>query len=243
MQKFIIDEIIFFFVNVSNLKKIFIVNFFVFSININISMFFEISLFTLSTNVDDLIIFHDWWKFITNIHSSIILSFDVSKRIISNDIIIYDDISTYNRLFIVAKIFFDIWRNNENIVNISKKNWMSISIVTNVKTNASKIYFFESKNRAIINKKFDRLHVENKINWITKFTSYEYFVFVIWKTIHVFDKFSKRKNKIVVNIRKLNKISMFDAYSMILQNNIIILIMNSFYIFFMNATFFFINDW
>ena len=112
----------------------------------------------------------------------------------------------------------------------------------NVNLNHSKNKIKRFKNFAIIDKKFNRLHVENKINWITKFTSYDYFYFIIWKTIHVSNKSSKRKKRIVINIRELNKISMFDAYSMILQNDIIISIMNSSYISFMNAISFF-HQW
>ena len=116
---------------------------------------------------------------------------------------------------------------------------MLISTITKTKSNAFKIYFLKSENRTIIDKEFDRLHVENKMNWITEFTSYNYSCFVIWKIVHVFDKSSKRKNKIIINIREFNKILMFDAYFMILQNDMIIFVMNSFYISFINVVFFF----
>ena len=215
-------------VSVSKLRKSFFIIVSAFSININISIILEIS-----------ISMHDWWKSNTNIHFSIILSSDVSKRITSNDITIYDNVSIYDRFFVVADAYFDIWRDNKNIVNISKKNWMSISTITKTKSNAFKIYFLKSKNRTIIDKEFDRLHVESKMSWITEFTLYDYFCFVIWKIVHVSDKSSKRKNKIIINIRELNKIFMFDAYLMTLQSDIIISVMNSFYISFMNVVFFF----
>ena len=149
-------------------KSFFFIIVSVFSININISFIFEISNST-----------HDWWKSNTNIHFSIILLSDVSKRVTSNDIIIYDNVSIYDRFFVVADAYFDIWRDSEDIVNISKKNWISISTITKTKSNAFKIYFLRSKNRTIIDKEFNRLHVENKMNWIIEFTSYDYFCFVI----------------------------------------------------------------
>ena len=218
-------------VSVSKLRKFFFIIVSAFSININTSFIFEIS-----NSI------HDWWKSNTDIHFLITLSSDVSERITSNDIIIYDNVSTYDRFFVVANAYFDIWRDNEDIVNISNKNWMSISTIIKTKSNAFKIYFLKSENRTIIDKEFDRLHVENKMNWITEFTSYNYSCFVIWKIVHVFDKSSKRKNKIIINIRELNKIFMFDAYFMILQNDMIIFVMNSFYISFMNVVFFF-HQW
>ena len=218
-------------VSVSKLKKSFFIIAAAFSININISFIFEISNSM-----------HDWWKTNTNIYFSIILSSNVSKRVTSNDITIYDNVSTYDRFFVVANAYFDIWRDSENIVNISKKNWMSISTITETKSNAFKVYFLESENRTIIDKEFDRLHVENKMNWIIEFTSYDYSCFVIWKIVHVFDKTSKRKNKIIINIREFNKIFMFDAYFMTLQSDMIIFVINSFYISFMNIVSFF-HQW
>ena len=212
-------------------KKINFFVVFVYSINTNISLVSKMSKST-----------HDWWKFISNIHSSTNLSTNISKQIISNDIIIYDDEFAYNRLFTTANFFSNIWRDSENIVNISKKNWMSISTMTNAKLNSSKIYFLKSQNRAIIDKKFDRLHVENKMNWITKFTSYDYFCFVIWKTIYFSNKSLKRKERVVINIQNFNKISMFDVYSMILQNDMIIFVMSSLYISLINAISFF-HQW
>ena len=110
-KNIIVNETTNFVVNVLKLRKFFFIIVFAFSINISISFIFEISNST-----------HDWWKSNTDIYFSIILSSNVSKRITSNDIIIYDNVSTYDRFFVVADAYFDIWRDNENIFNISKKN-------------------------------------------------------------------------------------------------------------------------
>ena len=152
-----------------------------------------------------------------------------------NDITIFDDSFVFNRLFIVTKTYFDIWRDIEkNIVNIFENQWMFISILSNAKSNVNKIYSFNSKNKQMINKKFDRLHKKDKLIWTNQFTSYDYFVFVIWRTIN-----DKRKNKIIIDIRKLNKINMFDAYFMSLQFDIFFAVMRTFYINVMNCAFFF----
>lgn len=39
----------------------------------------------------------------------------------SNEIIIYNNSSTYNRIFTIAKEYQNIFRNLEDIVNLSKK--------------------------------------------------------------------------------------------------------------------------
>ena len=130
------------------------------------------------------------------------------------------------------------WRNNQFI----KKNWISISIISSAKSNASKVYSLKVKNRILINKNFNRLHVENKMSWTMNFTFYDYLIFVIWKTIHTLNKFSKRKDKVVIDIKNLNKIFMFDEYSIILQIDMIAIVINSLYISLMNVVNFF-HQW
>ena len=51
---------------------------------------------------------------------------------------------------------------------------MSIDIKIGTKTDAAKIYLIEFQNRTIIDKKFDKLHRQNKMQWTKKFTKYGY---------------------------------------------------------------------
>ena len=66
-------------------------------------------------------------------------------------------------------------------------------------------------------------------------------MFVVWTTIYVDEKFM-RKTKIVMNIRKFNKIIEFDVYSMFLQSDIISCIQKCKYISLMNGIAFF-HQW
>ena len=51
------------------------------------------------------------------------------------------------------------------------------------------------------------------MNWLIKLTSFAFSIFVIYKIIYVDSKkILKRKEKIIVNIRKLNKIIILDNY-------------------------------
>ena len=88
----------------------------------------------------------------------------IFERVTTNEIIIYENFFVYNRFTTMTKVYLNIWRDNEKTINLSKKNWMSIFIISGAKSNASKIYSLKSKNWTLINKKFDRLHVENKMN-------------------------------------------------------------------------------
>lgn len=105
-----------------------------------------------------------------------------------------------------------------------------------------RIFKISFENKALIDKKFDVLHAQEKIEWSTKSTSYAFLVFVIWHTMRLHDKKPLRKNRVVVDIRELNKISEFDAYFMSLQSDIIFCIQDCKFISIMNCALFF-HQW
>ena len=139
---------------------------------------------TYSTNMKTLIV----------VNSSIVSTSTSTskKRVMFNDIIIYDDSSIYNRLSIVVKAYFEIWKNIDDIVNISKKNWMIIFIIENAKSKTHKIYSLFFENKKLIDEKFDKFHAQNKMQWINAFTFYDFFCFVVWRTMHLSNKSSKK---------------------------------------------------
>ena len=51
-----------------------------------------------------------------------ITKIDTIETIIYNEITIYDNDSTYNRLFTIVEIYSKIWHESENIINVSEKN-------------------------------------------------------------------------------------------------------------------------
>ena len=77
------------------------------------------------------------------------------------------------------------------------------------------------------------------MNRITKITSYDYSIFVIWRIIQLFDKKSKRKKQAIIDIRDLNKIIKSNNYSMQLQFDIISIVQNCLYIIIVNYNEFF----
>lgn len=115
--------------------------------------------------------------------------------VLSNDIIVYDDASICARLSTIAKIFLNIWQEKTTeTIKLFEKEWMSIDIISDVKSKSSRIFRLSKQNQKVIDKKFDELHRQEKMSWITSSTSYAYSCFVIWRTIHLFEKSSKRKN-------------------------------------------------
>lgn len=87
----------------------------------------------------------------------------------------------------------------------------------------NRVYSFEIKNQKFVNEIFDKFYDQNKMNWFNQFTSFDYSVFVIWKTIIKNDKII-RKKRVVVNIRDLNQIIQTNAYFMSSQTNIIAIV-------------------
>jgi hypothetical protein len=72
------------------------------------------------------------------------------------------------------------------------------------------------------------------MKWFTNSTSFDYFVFVIYRTIMKDDKFV-RKERVVINIRELNAIIVSNVYFMSTQTDIIVAIAKCQYISVMNA--------
>ena len=64
-------------------------------------------------------------------------------------------------------------------------------------------------------------------------------MFVIWRTIYHFERLSKRKKRLIINIKSLNKIIELNTYFMFLQTNIITFVIDCSYISIFNVINFF----
>ena len=82
----------------------------------------------------------------------------------------------------------------------------------------------------MINKTFNKMHDQNKMKWSLQLISFNFFCFVIWRN-HSTD----RKGKMMMNIKKLNKIIEADIYSFLIQTDIIDFVIEYEYIFIVNA--------
>lgn len=100
------------------------------------------------------------------------------------------------------------------------------------------VFRVSSKNKVFINKKFNVLHEQRKLEWATKLTPYAFSVFVVWHTVQIQGE-AVHKGRVVVNIRGLNKVSEFDVYSMFLQSDIISRLQDSKFISIMDCAAFF----
>ena len=119
---------------------------------------------------------------------------------------------------------------------------MSIKIISDIKSKFSRVYFVDSQDREFINQKFNKLQRKKKMNWIRDAISYDFFIFVVWRIVHATNKNSIKKDRIVIDIRDLNKMSESNDYFMSLQSNIINFVNECSYVNVMNAIEFF-HQW
>lgn len=77
------------------------------------------------------------------------------------------------------------------------------------------------ESRGVVDTTIDKLHDQNKVYWTRNRTLHGYPVFVVWKIIHKPGREPKRKGRMVVDIRGLNRGAEDDPYPMPLQSNII----------------------
>ena len=155
----------------------------------------------------------------------------VMKTMLFNGITIYENASTLAKLSTVSKIYFNIWQKKTiGTVSVSKSDWMSIDTVSETKIESTRVFRLGKQNRNFIDKEFDEFHRHDKMSWITQFTPYAYSCFVVWRIVYFFGKPSKRKGKVVVDIRDFNKITLFDVYFMQLQFDFITTIIDCIHI-------------
>jgi hypothetical protein len=112
---------------------------------------------------------------------------------------------------------------------------MSITLKSEVKIEAAKVYSMKSKKKKLINEIFNKLHEQRKMHWTKESIAHEASIFVVWRQMSDDEK----KSRVVIDIRDLNKIVEFDFYSIFLQVDIIFVVTNSRFISIIDATAFF----
>ena len=135
-----------------------------------------------------------------------------------NESMIYDNDETRTAFAGFIAEFLSLWKDR-GFIDISKDKWMRISLKSDwqAKVNGkSKIYSLGIKNKAVLDKTFDELHMKSRIKWTDKVTPFSYPVFVTWKIVN-----DIRKKRAVIDIRNLNDLIVLDAYSISSQSNII----------------------
>ena len=101
--------------------------------------------------------------------------------------------------------------------------------------NRAKVYPLGIADKAVVNKTFDELYRQGKLEYITQPTPFSYLYFVIWKTLPN----GERKGRAVVDIRGLNDLIVPDIYPVPLQSDIISKLLGCTYLSVFDASSFF----
>lgn len=151
---------------------------------------------------------------------------------------IYGNPERQDQLEKLVAEFASLWEDSGNVVDIPEEQWMAIDVVPGSKPPAAKVYPLGPKDRAVIDKEFDRLHKQGKLEWTSEATEYGFPVFVVWKTVKE-DGRDIQKGRPVIDIRALNAIAKGDAYPMQTQSDMISRMAGAFFITVVDAAAFF----
>ena len=174
------------------------------------------------------------WKFFVN--AKILEKLKSIVIQLFNKIIIYDfNKKIVNTFQQIVKKFSILWIDI-NFVEMSKVDWMKILLKNDWKSfilNKIKIYSLSIHDRRLINEIFDHFHDFDKLSWTMNSTWFSYSIFCVWKTF-----FFNEKKKVIVNIRDLNVIIKSNVYLILMQINVVLVILNYFYIIVVNCVIF-----
>ena len=158
--------------------------------------------------------------------------------VLSNDITIHNSSegNVIQKFSNLIEKYSSLW-TNQKFANLSKDNWMRLSLRSNWEFKIKKkvkIYSLKQRDKNAVDDIFDKLHTQNRLTWIDRETSFSFSVFVIWR-----DSSNNRKARIVVDIRDLNAVFQSNAYSLSLQSDIIQIVQECKFIFVIDCASFF----
>ena len=155
-------------------------------------------------------------------------------------ITVYDTDSTVKTITTVAEDFSSLWQNDDSTIRLPSKKWMLINLQPDAKVTPFKVYSLKQADKNLIDQQFDELQRQSKLKFTTQSTPFNYPVFVIWKTVHKPNGLpSERKDRVVIDIRDLNKITELNTYLMPLQADVTVLVADCPYISVFDAASFF----
>ncbi len=81
------------------------------------------------------------------------------EQVLSNEITIFDNEFIFTQILNMMTFYLKIWTDQSTIINVSEKNWMSITLKSEViKQKTFKVYSLSIKDKDMIDKIFDKLH-------------------------------------------------------------------------------------
>ena len=144
-----------------------------------------------------------------------------NKTVLQNGITCYGDSNTVSKLAKVAKQFeLSLWTNTRTTMDLPEDQLMDILLIANweekFKASITRVYSLGSKDCEIVDTEFDQLHCQGRMDWSGP-TPFTYPCFVVWTT----KADSTCKERTIVDIGALNRVTLPDAYPMPSQADIL----------------------
>jgi hypothetical protein len=136
---------------------------------------------------------------------------------LTNSITVYGKTKDVTKQLIDTVMNYDIWTDRGKTVNIPMDRWMRVKLKPEwesiIKPGTSKVYPLSMCDQVDVDKCFDKLHSQDRMDWTKMQTPFSSSVFVVWRYIHK-DKQQIPKGRIVIDMRMLNAATIRDAYPM-----------------------------
>ena len=145
---------------------------------------------------------------------------------LANGITIYGKMEDVSAIQKLTEEHPRIWEDTGDTIDLPESEWLTVPVTTNWQSSdaklGNKVYPLSPDARALVDEKFDKMHEQGKISWSTQPSPFAFPVFVVWKTVYEGpEKTPRRKGRVVVDIRGLNKITVSDNYPLPLQSDIV----------------------
>ena len=154
-------------------------------------------------------------------HASEISSGFATESKLSNGVMVYGNEHEKQQLSDLVDEFPSLWKD-EGFAKVPQDEWMKLSLRDDWQSRLpsskrAKVYPLGLADKAVVDKTFDALHDQGRLEYTKQPTPFSYPVFVVWKTLPNGD----RKGRAVVDIRGLNNLIVPDVYPVPLQSDII----------------------
>ena len=122
------------------------------------------------------------------------------ETILPNGVTVYGQGLALTKLSNVVTNNPKVWEDHGNIAKVPEEEWMDIPLLDDwqeqYKPGQARVYPVGQQDREVIDKAFDKLHGQDRMEWTKEATPFTYPCFVVWKGVG-----TTRKGRVVIDIR------------------------------------------
>ncbi|KAF7852733.1 hypothetical protein EAF04_010926 [Stromatinia cepivora] len=145
--------------------------------------------------------------------------------ILSNGVTAFGDAIQRSQLQEIVQSESTLWEEHQGFAFAPEGEELEIELCedweSKFRPGKAKVYSAGREDQALIDQTFDKLHHQRRLKWTKKPSPFSFPVFVIWRYVIDSKGVVKKKGRVVVDIRALNRITNPDAYPIPTQADII----------------------